>query len=74
MDEQISHDAANSDAIAIAVDKSTGIRNIAQCCICIRFIEDKYKLTEDIITSSIFRFKRCTLLQLMAVLQLLVIE
>ena len=49
VNEQISYDAAGSDAIAIAVDESTDVRDIAQCCIFVRFIDNNFRVTEDIL-------------------------
>ena len=49
VNEQIYYDPAGSDAIAIAVDESTDVRNIEQCCIFVRFIDNNFRVTEDIL-------------------------
>ena len=49
VNEQISKMLCNCDAIAIAVDESTDIRDVVQCCIFVRAINNDFKVTEDLL-------------------------
>lgn len=49
IDQQISDKMKKFLAISIAVDESTDIRDIAQCCIFFRGIDNEYNVVEDIL-------------------------